>query len=89
MSRSYILVEKSQTTGLGMGAGWWFVVQGKFDEMAPLSFVGQSGVVATSKGPCPIEVADARLRNGVLSLKLDGVDGLTVPRQAQLTMGSA
>lgn len=70
-----------------MGGGWWFVLQGKFDAMAPLSFVGQGGSVVTSKGPAAIEVADAELRNGVLSIKLDGVDGHTVGRQALLTLG--
>lgn len=88
MSKTYIIVERSQKTSGGIGAGWWFVLQGKFDAMAPLSFVGQSGSVITSKGPVDIEVADAELRNGVLSVKLDGVDGMLVGRQAQLTVGT-
>lgn len=86
MSKTYTIVEKSQN------AGWWFVLQGRFDEMAPLSFVGQTGQVATGKGPHTIEVVDAKLRNGVLSVKLDGteapLDGTAVGRQAALTLGA-
>ncbi len=88
MSKTYTIVEKSQNKSFGMGAGWWFVLEGRFSDMAPLSFVGQSGSVITTKGPQAIEVADAQLRNGVLSLKLDGVDGMDIARQAQLTIGS-
>lgn len=88
MSKRYTIVDKSQKTGGGLGGGWWFVLQGKFSDMAPLSFVGQSGTVATKGGPQAVEVADAQLRNGVLSLKLDGVDGAQVERQAELLIGS-
>lgn len=88
MSKTYTIVEKSQNKSFGMGAGWWFVLEGKFSDMAPLSFVGQTGSVVTTTGPQAIEVADAQLRNGVLSVKLDGVDGMNVPRQAQLTVGA-
>jgi len=97
MSKTYTIVEKSQNNSMGPknfgGAGWWFVLQGKFGEMAPMSFVGQFGSVVTSKGPQAIEVVDAQLRNGVLSVKLDGtngdmLDGALVGRQAELTIGT-
>lgn len=97
MSKSYIIVEKSQNSGAGpkvFGAGgWWFVLQGKFGEMAPLSFVGQFGTVATRNGPQAIEIIDAQLRHGVLSVKLDStegqpLDGALVDRQAELVIGS-
>lgn len=93
MSKSYTIVEKTQKTALGMGGGmgggWWFVLQGKFGDMAPLSFVGQAGTVETTQGAQPVEVADAQLRHGVLSVRLDGVDGHQVKRQAQLVLGEA
>lgn len=88
MAKTYTIVEKSQTASGGMGAGWWFVLQGRFDAMAPLSFVGQTGTVDTTKGLQPVEVVDTQLRNGVLSVKLDGVDGASIARQAQLVLGA-
>lgn len=87
MSKSYTIIEKSQKAG-ALGGGWWYVLQGKFSDMAPLSFVGQSGRVATTAGEQAITVEDAQVRNGVLSLRLDGVDGHSVPRQATLTVGN-
>lgn len=87
MSKSYTIVEKSQKAG-ALGGGWWYVLQGKFSDMAPLTFVGQSGVVTTNAGEQAVTVEDAQVRNGVLSLRLDGVDGHAVPRQATLKMGA-
>lgn len=88
MPRSYTIVEKSQNNALGRGAGWWFILQGKFDTMAPLSFVEQPGTITLKDGNVqPITVADAQLRNGVLSVKLEGVDGHQVGRPATLTLG--
>lgn len=89
MAKSYTIIEKSQQQGLSRQGGWWFVLQGKFDTMAPLSFVGQAGTITLKDGATqPIEVADTQLRNGVLSVKLDGVDGHAVGRPAQLVLGA-
>lgn len=90
MSKSYIVVEKSQNNSLGKGAGWWFVLQGKFDTMAPLSFVEQPGTITLKSGIAqPVTIADAQVRNGVMSVKLDGVDGHQVGRPATLVVGTA
>ena len=88
MSKSYRIIEKSQMKSAGVGGGWWFVLEGKFGDMAPLSFVGQEGAVETSEGTLPIVVEDAQVRHGVMSVKLDGADGLIIARQALLTIGA-
>ncbi len=89
MAKSYTIIEKSQQTGLSRQRGWWFVLQGKFDTMAPLSFVGQTGSITLKDGSSQsTEVLDTQLRNGVLSVKLDGVDGHAVGRPATLVMGT-
>jgi len=88
MARSYTIVEKSQNRSFSIGAGWWFVLQGKFDEMAMLAFADKEGTVELQdKTLQPVTVADTQVRNGVLSVKLDGVDGQKVARQAKLTLG--
>ena len=89
MSKTYTIVEKSQNNQLGKGAGWWFVLQGKFDTMAPLSFVEQpASITLKDNSMQPVIVADAQVRNGVLSVKLDGVDGHAVGRPAELIVGT-
>jgi hypothetical protein len=89
MAKTYTIIEKTQQQGLSRQGGWWFILQGKFDTMAPLSFVGQSGTITLKDGSAqPTEVADTQLRNGVLLLKLDGVDGHAIGRPAVLTIGA-
>lgn len=87
MAKAYIIVEKSQLRSLSVGAGWWFVLQGKFDEMAPLAMVDHDAEVTLSdQSQHKTTIADATVRNGVLSVKFDDIDGLKVGRQAQLTV---
>jgi hypothetical protein len=93
MPKSYTIIEKSQPRGPSTLGGWWYVLHGKFDTMAPLSFVGQTGTITLKEGGHhPIEVVDTQLRNSVLSVKLDGIgaplDGHAVGRPAQLTLGT-
>lgn len=87
MAKTYIIVEKSQIRSLSVGGGWWFVLQGKFDEMAPLTLVDHEAEVTLSdNSQQKTVITDAAVRNGVLSIKFDHIDGLKVGRQAALTV---
>lgn len=92
MAKTYIIVEKSQIRSQSIGGGWWFVLQGKFDEMAPLMMVEHEADLTLQDSSIQrVSIMDATMRNGVLSVKLDPVDGNAldgskVARQASLTV---
>lgn len=82
MPRTLLIVETSQNRTFSAEAGLWFTIQGKFDEMAPLGLIDKPGTVSGQ----PVTISDAKVRNGVLSLKLDSPDSNKIPRGAKIEL---